>query len=226
MAVKSIAEDIAAAIRWFNAGPALLIGHSLGARNALVAGLRYPKLVAAVVAIEFTPFIETRVFDELEERVGAETGCLRRSKRCAPTWPSAIRACRRTRSSGAPATGTGRRDAANGLRPLADPDAMTQIARGLREDLEPVLRRIEVPTLLIRGKDSKLVSRDAWARTRALRPDLRALELEDADHYVPEEVPGAVVGAICEFWGPALKEESRNRIGTGNPGASGGRRRC
>src|SRR5688572_6961440 len=44
---------------------ALLIGHSLGARNALVAGVRYPERVTAVVAIDFTPYIETEVFDAL-----------------------------------------------------------------------------------------------------------------------------------------------------------------
>src|SRR5918994_3515725 len=47
----------------------LLIGHSLGARNALVAGARYPEKVAAVVAIDFTPFIEAQVFEALDSRV-------------------------------------------------------------------------------------------------------------------------------------------------------------
>src|SRR5687767_15866143 len=47
----------------------VLIGHSLGARNALVAGGRYPEKVAAVVAIDFTPFIEREVFDALDARV-------------------------------------------------------------------------------------------------------------------------------------------------------------
>jgi len=53
---------------------------------------------------------------------------------------------------------------------------------------------------LLRGEDSKLVSRAAWEKTRALRPDLPAREIHDADHYVPEEQPAAVAAAVLDFW--------------------------
>ena len=50
--------DVAAIVARFDAGPAVVVGHSLGARNAIVAGALHPKLVRAVVAIDFTPYIE------------------------------------------------------------------------------------------------------------------------------------------------------------------------
>ena len=53
-----------------------------------------------------------------------------------------------------------------GWRALADPAAMRQTARGLREELEPSLHGIRVPTLLVRGAESRLVSPAAWARTK------------------------------------------------------------
>jgi 2-(acetamidomethylene)succinate hydrolase len=85
-------------------------------------------------------------------------------------------------------------------RPLASAGAMRETCKGLREDLAGVLREIRLPVLLLRGAESKLVSREAWAKTQALRPDIPAREIADADHYVPEEHPAAVAAAVLDFW--------------------------
>jgi len=189
--------DIAAAIRHLAAGPAVLVGHSLGARNALLAGSRHPDLVRAVVAIEFTPFIEDQVLTDLETRVAGGDRLFATLDEIRaylagryPLLPAAA-VERRTRYGYAPAQG--------GFRPLAAPSAMNQTARGLREDLEPLVAAIACPTVLVRGQVSKLVSPEAWRRTRALRPDLPAVELDGADHYVPEEVPDACAGVLLDF---------------------------
>ena len=192
------AGDIAGAIRCLGGGPALLIGHSLGARNALEAGVRFPDLVSAVVAIEFTPYIEPGVFDALDARVDGGDRLFESLESVkgylADRYPRlpADAVERRARYGYAATDG--------GWRALADPAAMRQTSRGLRGDLEPALREIRVPTLLVRGADSRLVSPAAWARTKALRPDLPAIEVADADHYAPEEVYGPIAGEIGRFW--------------------------
>lgn len=192
------AEDYAADINELLAEKTLLIGHSLGARNALVAGERYPPKVAAVVAIDFTPFIEREVFDALDSRVdgGArEFSSVEEIKSYLkgryPRLPNdAIE--RRARH--------GYEQIEGKWRPLAAPAAMRETCKGLRQDLAPTLKQIRIPVLLLRGEDSKLVSPDAWARTRALRPDIAAREIAGADHYVPEEQPAAVAAAVLDFW--------------------------
>lgn len=192
------ATDIAALIAHFDAGPALLIGHSLGARNALAAGVQFPDRVAGMVAIDFTPYIEPQVFDELEARVNSGDRVFEHER--------AVQAYLTGRYPRLPADAIERRTrygyvaAAGGLRPLADSNAMTHTARGLREELAPTLRDIRVPTLLIRGADSKLVSPRAWQRSMALRPDIQAIELGGTDHYVPEELPQEVAECIRVFW--------------------------
>jgi 2-(acetamidomethylene)succinate hydrolase len=176
----------------------LLIGHSLGARNALVAGVRYPQKIAAVIAIDFTPFIEREVFDALDARVegGArEFGSVEEIKSYLkgryPRLPAdAIE--RRARH--------GYEQVEGRWRPLAAPAAMRETCKGLRHDLAPTLKQIQIPVLLLRGEDSKLVSPDAWAKTRALRTDIAAREIAGADHYVPEEQPAAVAAAVLDFW--------------------------
>jgi 2-(acetamidomethylene)succinate hydrolase len=177
---------------------ALLIGHSLGARNALVAGLRFPGRVAAVVAIDFTPYIEPEVFDALEERVAGGDQNFASMK--------GIQTYLAGRYPQLPAHAVARRaqygykNVDGKWRPLAVPQAMRETCMGLREDLTGVLTNIRVPVLLMRGADSRLVSREAWAKTRALRPDLPAVEIAGADHYVPEERPHEVAAAVREFW--------------------------
>ena len=65
------AEDIAGLIRILDRGPAILVGHSLGSRNSVTAAARYPELVRSVIAIDFTPYIET----EVVRRIGSPGEC-------------------------------------------------------------------------------------------------------------------------------------------------------
>jgi len=191
---ESYARDVASLLK----EKTLLIGHSLGARNALVAGARYPEKVAAVVAIDFTPFIEREVFDALDARVGG-------GDRVFNSFPE-ISSYLRQRYPRLPDDAIERRarhgyECVDGKwRPLASAAAMRETCAGLRDDLSATLRDIGVPVLLLRGAESKLVSREAWAKTRALRPDIPAHEIADADHYVPEEQPAAVAAAVLDFW--------------------------
>lgn len=68
---KDYADDIAALIKTLDMGPAILVGHSLGSRNSVTAAARHPDLVRSVIAIDFTPYIETEVFDTLTARVNS-----------------------------------------------------------------------------------------------------------------------------------------------------------
>jgi 2-(acetamidomethylene)succinate hydrolase len=196
--------DVAAALR---AGPVLLVGHSLGARNAIAAGARRPDLIAGVVAIDFTPYIAPAAFDALDARVagGARTFgdagevAAYLAERYPRLPPGAV--ARRARHGYAP-------DAAGRLRPLADAGAMRATCAGLRADLAPDLSRLARPALLVRGADSAFVSAAAFEAARALRADLRAVVVAGADHYVPEEQPDQVAQLIGEFCAEAFEGSS------------------
>jgi 2-(acetamidomethylene)succinate hydrolase len=177
---------------------ALLIGHSLGARNAIVAATLFPQKLHGIVAIDYTPYIEDEVFDALDARVGGG------DKPFASL--EAVKSYLRARYPKLPEDAVERRarygyaHKGNEWRPLAAPAAMKETSTRLREDLEKPLTQVSVPALLVRGKESKLVSAAAWEKTKALRPDLPAVEIDDADHYVHEEQPAAVARAVLDFW--------------------------
>ena len=197
---SAYARDVADLSKALGGAPVVLAGHSLGARNALHAGLDWPDLVAGVVAIDFTPFIEDPVFDSLQKRVsGGSRGFADLDE---------VRGYLRERYPRLPEDAIERR-AQNGytrlrtglVRPLADTEAMVRTCVGLRSDLSRAVREISVPLVLVRGKDSSLVSPEAFAETSKLRPDVEAIVVDDADHYVPEERPVEVARIISDMAG-------------------------
>lgn len=188
------ATDVIELIEFLAAGKAILVGHSLGARNALAIAALRPDLVAAVIAVDFTPFIEAEVFDSLSVRVEGGNQTF--------DDVAALRAYVEDRYPMMPEDAVTRRVehgyelTRNGLIARASPEALTATVEGLREPLEAVVSSIRVPTLFIRGMQSNLVTSGAFVMTKQLRPDLDYAEVPGTDHYVPEENPGAITAFI------------------------------
>lgn len=191
------ADDIASLIRTLARGPAILVGHSLGARNSVTAAARNPELVRSVIAIDFTPYIETEALDALESRVNAGDRIFRDVEAVqaylAGRYPNIPADAIRVRAE------SGYQQVEGGLRPLASPSAMAQTAKGLRADLTQAYRDVARPVLIVRGEESRLVSAAALAKTSRLRPDLPVVVVPGADHYVNEVCPEITLKAITNF---------------------------
>lgn len=190
-------RDVMQLVEVMNGAPALIVGHSLGARNAIVAGATKPDRIVGIVGIDFTPFIEAEVFDALDARVKG-------GDRPFPSYADVVEyladryplmpkdAVERRAQHGYVA-----RDGS--FHPLADPAAMAATVVGLRADLERAVVDVKPPMLLIRGAKSKLVSPRAFERTLQLRADVQSLVVPGVDHYVPEEAPAIIGDVIRRF---------------------------
>lgn len=187
-------DDVVRVIDELGLGRVIVVGHSLGARNAWVLAATHPDLVAGVVAVDYTPFVETEVLDALAERVAGGDRAF--------ADLDEIRAYLRDRYPLLPEDAIERR-AQHGyaqrddvLRPLARPEALQGVVTGLRTDAPDELAAVTAPMTMVRGERSAIVSRAAWQRSQPLAPSATWTEIAGVDHYVPEERPEAIAAIV------------------------------
>jgi 2-(acetamidomethylene)succinate hydrolase len=189
-------DDVAAVLDVI--GPArAVIGHSLGGRNAILAGAAMPERIGAVVSIDYAATIEPGVFSALREARAAGEGPL-------PDVESVHRAIR-ARSSLLPDDAVERRahnlyvEQDGGFRPVASAAAIGHTLESMDADLVPALRDTRMPTMLMRGSESPFLSEAAFMRSLWLRGDLAGAIVSGADHFVPEQQPDEVAELIRRF---------------------------
>jgi 2-(acetamidomethylene)succinate hydrolase len=189
------AGDVVAVLDALGIERALVAGHSLGARNAWVTAALHPGRVSGVLAVDYTPWVEESVLDDLETRVaagdrtfGSEEEVRQYLRERYPLLPEDA-VVRRARWGY-------RRDSAGTLSPLADPAAMRQLIAGLREPWEAEFRSVAAPTSHLRGALSRITTDAAWAPAVAARPGDRWVVDPACDHYVPEEDAALVVSEL------------------------------
>lgn len=188
----SFADDVITVLDALELDRAIVAGHSLGARNAWLAASRHTDRVAAVMAIDYVPYVENEVLDTLQGRVAGGNRSFESIHE--------IERYLQQRYARMPADAVARR-ARWGYRqqrqggdwvPLAPAAAMDQLVEGLRTPWDVEFRAVEAPLVCLRGGDSAIVSSAAWERARAERPHARWRVIDGADHYVPEERPDVV----------------------------------
>jgi pimeloyl-ACP methyl ester carboxylesterase len=66
-------------------------------------------------------------------------------------------------------------------------------------DLWPMVRRLKVPTLCMRGSESDIFTLDTATRMRDLIPGSQFVEIQGAGHSIPADAPEAFEKAVREF---------------------------
>lgn len=181
-----------------------LLGHSMGGINALVFAASHPDRVGRLVIEDAGPgaFESSRGAERIRHELANtpvafanwdEATAFMRVLR--PTVSEAARE-QRLRSMLRP-------DAAGGFTWQYDHAGITQTrlhpdpARVV--DLEPVVRRIQAPTLVIRGGRSDYLQPQMVERMRALNAGITAIDIDDAGHYVHDDQPAAFCEAVRGF---------------------------
>ena len=181
-----------------------LIGHSMGGTTSYVYADRHPERLAALIIEDIAPGSSAggagaqRVIDEMRKLPDGF-----------PSWDAARnywRALRPTVSDDAleqriseslKEASDGRivwrYDAAGISRTRMNPDPARVV------DLWPVVERIRVPTLVIRGARSDFCPPDVVATMCRRNPRISAVTLESATHYVHDDAPEAFARCVLEF---------------------------
>ena len=178
----------------------ILIGHSMGGRNALFFTACLPEKVGRLIIIDSRPAASQRSIQALMSWLGTEgpkTGTFDSLvTRISSAFPNLTRQ-------------TCRLIVANGYQEVSDRAFMPRYDLQMRqdvadggfevEDLRPYLAGISCPVLVVRGANSPVLSLGAAQEMCRLFPDAKVAEIPSASHLPVQENPPAINHAVKSF---------------------------
>jgi pimeloyl-ACP methyl ester carboxylesterase len=188
-------DDLAGVVDQLGLAPLVLVGLSMGGRNAMYFTARRPEAVRKLVIVDIGPEISARAAAGPPGPPEPET------------WESIEQAARHLyRSNPYPGIHYYRWVAASSLRQRPDGALVWKWDPGLKTrrttgdvDWWAVLRGITPPTLVLRGAESPILDRDVAERMARELPRGRFVEIPRAVHTLHEDNPEAVLAALGEF---------------------------
>ncbi len=180
-------------------GSFILIGHSMGGRNAYVFASRRPESVRGLVIVDTAPgqvaagsrrirrFItlpdELDTYEEFAQRVQAYTG--------RPLWlvHGSLQHTVKQLPNGRWTWKYDKALRSPGFKPETWPE----------EALWGCLKSLRCPVLVVRGANSDVLSVDAFEKSLETIPNARGAVVEDAGHLVPGDNPKGFLEAIDPF---------------------------
>lgn len=169
LGVADMAAALGILLESLTSGPALLIGHSMGAQWVVETALQRPDLVAAVVTIG-------AVVDDEHRTAGAQALALALDSLGEPPMVNAILV-------------------ADYLR-CGVPWYLTQLRHMLAYPTEERVRELTVPLLVARGGNDPVAGRAWCRRLRDAAPQSTLVEVPGRRHVVQYSAPRAVASAI------------------------------
>jgi pimeloyl-ACP methyl ester carboxylesterase len=89
---------------------------------------------------------------------------------------------------------------------LADPKVAAEHQATMRAAMIKGVDKLAVPTLLVRGGSSDVVTREAAAALLQMLPHARFVDVADASHMVAGDRNDAFSAAVLEFASPLIQE--------------------
>lgn len=204
--IGSFVQDVVDAASALELPPFHLVGHSMGARVAIVFAARHPSLLRSVSIVDIGPeawranWEQTiAAFDRMpasfatiEEAIGGAARTRGGESADAALSADHLAAIARSRW---------RQRTDGQWEWLASREALKQAVRAHRSrNFWPEWRAIHVPALFVRGGSSNEVRQAIAERMRADNPRVRFVQFEGVGHNVPLIAPTQLAQALLAFW--------------------------
>ncbi|WP_370950462.1 alpha/beta fold hydrolase [Amycolatopsis sp. cg5] len=190
---ERFADDVAALVRSLGAGPAVVIGHSMGGLHAWAFAARHPSLALAVVSEDFAPDQRGRTIDPWKAHFEA--------------WPVPFGSLDEVRAyfgSLGDYFADCFEERADGYHLIADLPTLYEIASEWgRRDYWSIVDSIKCPLLVVEGEHT-LMPPGQQAEVAARVADGRHLVVAGAGHVVHEDAPWEYRGAVEAFLSEVL----------------------
>lgn len=201
-ALASLAADVVALAATFDAPPAL-VGASLGGLSALLAAGETPGTARALVLVDVVPRIELEGAQEIRDFMTGNPDGFASLDEAADAVARYLPHRPRPKDTGGLAKNLRLGDDGR-YRWHWDPAMLASRGGEVRSDelterLEAAARAITVPTLLIRGGKSRVVSLQGAAELQAMIPHSEYVNIDDADHMVAGDANDAFNAPLLDF---------------------------
>lgn len=205
-APSDFAEDLHQILDELAWDKVILVGHSMGGRNAVAFAARWPERVEKLVIEDIGPDRRPEAVDYFQALFDA-----------IPTpFPSKLRVKEYFMNEFAGSKFGARFGTSktlglylqSNLKDMPDgsmdwrfsKDAIMKIVvQGRASDQWDDFRRLNVPTLLVRGENSEDLSREVYDRVLVANPHLRGVEIPNAGHWVHYDQPEAFLRELQNF---------------------------
>jgi pimeloyl-ACP methyl ester carboxylesterase len=173
----------------------VLMGHSAGGKNSFIHTARHPERIARLVIVDMDPDAHNPSSVEMVSRYKSESD----------EYPDLDAVVERLRSRQPRSSEDVLRHNATHLTKALPAGGLTWkrdrnvVLTYDRPDAWGYLPRLSVPTLVLRGADSTLLTGPVAQRMREQIPSGRLVELEGGGHWVHLEQPEAFLRAVTDF---------------------------
>jgi pimeloyl-ACP methyl ester carboxylesterase len=221
----AIADDVRSLVAWAG-GTAALVGASLGGQAALLAaGETTTPLCSALVLVDVTPRVDIDGANRVLSFMRSHPGGFNTIEEAADAVAAYLPHRPRPQSSEGLAKNL-RRDATGRYVWHWDPELVAQRPRSMLMPTERLLAaasRIAVPTLLVRGALSDVVTERTASEFVALVPNAEFVTVSEAAHMVAGDQNDSFTSVVVDFLERCLDvEEPRRRTRLRRPPAEAG----
>jgi pimeloyl-ACP methyl ester carboxylesterase len=193
--LRDYVADVEALMDHLGLDDVVLVGHSAGGRNAWMYTVGHPDRVSSLVIVDIEPDAENPESSGMFERYHAEPD----------EWESPEAIVERLRGRQPESTEEMlRHQAAHMTNSLSEGVRVWKRDRKLleayeRPDLWDEWSRIMCPTLIVRGRQSELLTHAVAIKMREAIRSVRLVELDGGGHWFYQEFPGAFETTVRWF---------------------------